>query len=418
MAISGTMPYALTMAPRSPTSSCTVATAYTSATWLSPARSRIASIMAATPARLSSALPQTRVPCSLVKRRLTTTGSPTRTRRRASSPRRPTSMNSSSMGCAFARSASTSRCGGLTPTNPGSGGSDSTMTSCATRVRGSMPPMAVKRRKPSSSIFVTMRPISSMWAAIMSRGRRSAAGAVPARLAMTLPSASTRTSSQKGLSASATSCATERSEPDGPAVSDRAPKSSVRRWTGSSAGTAGAAAARSSIVFMACWDTSFRNGLSSQRALRLFSAPPRGFLCRPVAGGHEAGRCSRRGDAGRRGGEKTKNGPARGRSWPGGRRLHGDDFRHFRHLRLDDALDTGLQGEHRHRAAAAGAHQLHSDNAVFGHVDQLHVAAVHLHRGTDALQRRLDPLTHGGDVGHGSHPFLESCPLYQPGVYL
>src|SRR5690606_22916689 len=80
--------------------------------------------------------------------------------------------------------------------------------------------------------------------------------------------------------------------------------------------------------------------------------------------------------------------------------LYGNDFGDLRDLRLDDALDARLEGQHGHGAAAAGAHHLHRHHAVLGHIHQLHVAAVHLHGGTDALQRRLDPLTNGVDLAH------------------
>src|SRR5690606_24869678 len=59
------------------------------------------------------------------------------------------------------------------------------------------------------------------------------------------------------------------------------------------------------------------------------------------------------------------------------------------HLPLDHPLDSSLQGDHRHRAAAASADHADLCDAVVRHVDELDVASIHLNGGPDLVQRRL-----------------------------
>ena len=93
----------------------------------------------------------------------------------------------------------------MRPTTPGTGPL-SLMSSMRwpTRICGSQPPTPMKRKKPLSSMCVTMRPISSMWPTI---ARNGASGSVPATRATTEPMTSVATSSVKARPASAKTAA-------------------------------------------------------------------------------------------------------------------------------------------------------------------------------------------------------------------
>ena len=71
----------------------------------------------------------------------------------------------------FLRSSGESTWIGFLPMTPGMGPSFVlTSTRWPMRICGSQPPTPMKRRKPVSSMWVTMRPISSMWPTIASVG--------------------------------------------------------------------------------------------------------------------------------------------------------------------------------------------------------------------------------------------------------
>ena len=114
-------------------------------------------------------------------RRRCTATSPIRTSARASSPSfAPTSMCRSFSSATFLRSSCFSRWIGFLPITPVTTPSRvASSTRWPTRICGSQPPTPTKRRKPSSSMCVTMSPISSMWPTTASR--RAAAGARHAR---------------------------------------------------------------------------------------------------------------------------------------------------------------------------------------------------------------------------------------------
>lgn len=91
--------------------------------------------------------------------------------------------------------------------------------------------------------------------------------------------------------------------------------------------------------------------------------------------------------------------------------LDGDDLRHFGNLLFHDALNTCLQGEHRHRAASARPHHLYGDDAFIADVDELYVASVHLDRGTNPLQSCLDAFPHAVLLRHGQSPLSTLVPI-------
>ena len=138
----------------------------------------------------------------------------------------PRSMTSLSMGVTFLRSSGSMRWMGLRPTTPRSGSKE--FDACAStrmpgRMAASTPPTDDTDRKPSSEMYVTMRPISSMWADSMSDG----ATPVPDRRAWTEPMTSVWISSAVPARRSRTSSATAISVP----VADGVSSSCLRNFT-------------------------------------------------------------------------------------------------------------------------------------------------------------------------------------------
>ena len=183
------------MAPFSPVSSCTVATAKTSQAWRTPDNCSSASVTAATQARSSIALPATRLFSSSTISRRIEIGSPTVTRCSTFSAGSPTSTKSLSQGIVFLRSSSGRTWGGRVATMPGRSRCPWTITSSPNSTRRSVPPTRVMRKKPFS-IPATINPISSMCAASINLGRGSEPA--PCLRAIKLPSLPSRISSTKG----------------------------------------------------------------------------------------------------------------------------------------------------------------------------------------------------------------------------
>src|SRR6266545_1619911 len=145
-----------------------------------------------------------------------TPGSPTRTRSEAS-PRfaAPMSIHRSDALDTFSSSSFLSWCTAFLPITPRTGPlRPSRSTRCPTSTCESHPPMPLKYRKPSSSMCVTWRPISSMWPASMRRGLPLGFTA-----AIELPCTSAWTSSAKPCTSSRHTRAGACSNPEGPAVS-------------------------------------------------------------------------------------------------------------------------------------------------------------------------------------------------------
>ena len=75
------------------------------------------------------------------------------------------------------------RCGGRTPTTPIRSPDSLTIRRARPKtVRGSMPPSGFSFTDPSSQMSETTKPISSMWAAIITRGVRPPRRAGPVGL--------------------------------------------------------------------------------------------------------------------------------------------------------------------------------------------------------------------------------------------
>src|SRR5690606_25273854 len=123
----------------------------------------------------------------------------------------PMSMNKSFAGTGLDRSPALVRCAGLMPMTPGIS-SGPTRTAFDGSTRSSMPPTFLKRSRPSLSTRVIMRPISSMWAAIMRRGP----GLSSPFHVMRLPMASTLPPSTLSRTASQMRRRTRPSSPDTP----------------------------------------------------------------------------------------------------------------------------------------------------------------------------------------------------------
>ena len=104
-------------------------------------------------------------------------------------PSGPRSMRNSSTLSAFFRSSAVVRWIGLAPITAGVC-SRPTMTALPTSCRGSIPPTVSKLNKPSPSSLVSIKPTSSMCAAIITR---TFCTWLPKRVANTLPKASTST---------------------------------------------------------------------------------------------------------------------------------------------------------------------------------------------------------------------------------
>src|SRR6059058_5893739 len=62
---------------------------------------------------------------------------------------------------------------------------------------------------------------------------------------------------------------------------------------------------------------------------------------------------------------------------------------------LEDALDTALQRQPGDRAGVAGPRQLHLDDSVLAHADEVDVAPVHLEGGPDGVDGLEDGCFHG-----------------------
>ncbi len=180
-ATSGAMPKAPVIAPRLPTSSCTVATAYTSQAWRRRESSSRQSTMAAIEARSSMDLHAAYPPESSVHRARNVTRSPTWTRESTSWGRRPTSMKSFSRATGFSRSDGIREVRRNAHDDPGKLARPPwTITSWAKRTHGSKPPTGATRRKPFST-WETMRAISSMCPVSMRAGRAPFEGAPTGR---------------------------------------------------------------------------------------------------------------------------------------------------------------------------------------------------------------------------------------------
>src|SRR4051794_6461231 len=117
----------------------------------------------------------------------------------------------------FLRSSSFIRWIGLLPTTPGTRPVRVEIsTRCPTRMIGSQPPTPVNQRNPSSSMWWTIRPISSMCPTTAS-DRPGGSDAVPGTLATVEPTASWLTSA-KAPAASRNAVAGACSYPEGPAA--------------------------------------------------------------------------------------------------------------------------------------------------------------------------------------------------------
>ena len=103
---------------------------------------------------------------------LSTPASPTRTRSSASAlVRAPMSIHRSVIFEAFSRSSALMRWIAFLPTTPATGPArPSKRTRCPTRTWGSQPPIAANERKPSSSTWTIIRPISSRCPVSITRG--------------------------------------------------------------------------------------------------------------------------------------------------------------------------------------------------------------------------------------------------------
>src|SRR5436190_1933420 len=146
-----------------------------------------------------------------------TATSPTRTRQRASAPSRaPMSMCMSRSSTTFLLSSSRCRWTALRPMTPVTGPARvSTTRRWPTSTCASQPPTARNHRKPSSSTWVTISPISSMWPIT----RRRRAGDLPRPLAATSASGVPTTSMlacANSPAAASQAWAGARSYPEGP----------------------------------------------------------------------------------------------------------------------------------------------------------------------------------------------------------
>ena len=174
IAMSGRTSKAAVRAPKRPISSCTAATAAKEPPRLaalvgsgagSPARRRR---RGGCPSRgRRGARRRPRIGSAAI-----TTGSPTRISSAASSrSAAPMSMCRPFSSTTFLRWSASSRWIGLRPTTPGTSPSlPRTSTRWPTRICGSQPPIGANQRKPFSSMWVTIRPISSMWPTTASSG--------------------------------------------------------------------------------------------------------------------------------------------------------------------------------------------------------------------------------------------------------
>src|SRR5660398_233870 len=175
-----------------------------------------AEIIMTIPARSSKLLPHTRSAAIGVSSCSHVMVEPTSSPRSAawSASCAPTSTSMSLILITFLRSSGSSIWGGLEPITPGTEPfSPWTTTRCERRVWSNQPPRVVKRRKPSSSIYLTIKPISSICAAIITLGPS------PLLTPMTLPMVSTFTSSTRGASSSATNLEISSSWPETPCAS-------------------------------------------------------------------------------------------------------------------------------------------------------------------------------------------------------
>src|SRR5690606_22793547 len=218
---------ALVSAPRRPTSSWVVKTAWTSnaGSW----RRFSACTATQQPALSSSALPVTTLPRSWNSCR-SVTMSPTRTLALTSSAPRPRSTKKSESCGTFERSSCVLMWMGLpdgfiTPTSSSPDSEACTVTWRAKRLRGSKPPSCCRRRKPLSSMNFTRKPISSMWAASIARGAPSSLARFTA---CRLPIASVSSSSTTPFSSASMISRTRSSRPGTPAASESLFRSSMR----------------------------------------------------------------------------------------------------------------------------------------------------------------------------------------------
>ena len=161
------------MAPPKVISSCVTATPATSpGAPPASATSRAVSNATKQPSRLSIEREMTRLLGSSTGSPAITATSPTRTIERASSPSlAPMSMCRLLSSGGFLRSSSLSRWIGFLPTTPTTFPPRVAIsTRCPTRITGSQPPTPVNHRKPSSSMWWTISPISSMWPTTATNG--------------------------------------------------------------------------------------------------------------------------------------------------------------------------------------------------------------------------------------------------------
>src|SRR5262245_7330862 len=162
-------------APRSPTSSCTVATANTVFGCDTPFRARAVSAAMAQPIRLSHALAMYTLGLAITANgdsgRMGSPGRMSSRLRTSQSEVAPTSMNISRTSSTFLRSSSRSSCGGLEPTTPSTSPLRVLMMSrCASTTCPHQPPSGRNLTKPSLVTDFTMKPTSSRCPASMTRG--------------------------------------------------------------------------------------------------------------------------------------------------------------------------------------------------------------------------------------------------------
>ena len=146
-------------------------------------------------------------------------GSPMRTRCFTSSAGKPKSMKSFSSLVTFLRSSSSMRWMGLRPMMPRSSPLEvCSRTRMPGRIAASTPPMAAKAMKPSGVMYLTIRPISSMWPANITE---TPAFFFPFSTACTEPMTLVSTESATSLARSRNTLAAGCSKPEGEGASTR-----------------------------------------------------------------------------------------------------------------------------------------------------------------------------------------------------
>ena len=215
IAISGFNLNADVLAPFNPTSSCTVPTPYTVA---SQSVCFITSAITAQPTRLSNALPITRSFKHSSNSVWNTTASPIETRLSACSlSLAPISINIFLYGIIFLASAALVIWGGLEPIIPGTSPfSVCTYTFWFNNIWSLIPPILTNLKYPSSSMKLTIRPISSICEANITLGFPS----LPLWVVIRLPIISVSISSTWSFNSSFKISRTSSSKPEIPQASD------------------------------------------------------------------------------------------------------------------------------------------------------------------------------------------------------